>query len=698
MTGFNTIVVVDWSASATPSPVKPSKDAIWTATVRDGAISCNYHRTRQSAQDALEELFAQELASGRRVLAGFDFPFAYPKGFAQTVIGSHDPLKLWERLSIEIADAPDNANNRFEVARRLNIMFPGVGPFWGCPTGVGDAVLPEKGTARTNHGLPERRAVEELIKTTQPCWKLFTTGSVGSQALLGLPRLHGLRQRFGADLAVVPFEEPSKSIVLAEVFPSLLSDVIEAGREEDEIKDRAQVRILAETLSRLAAADLDRMLHKGDKIEGWILGVGDETCLRAASPLAPPPLRNDCFALPAGVDWIPVDTALAHLQSNMHVRRGVETVPLMEASGRVLAQDVVALRSNPPHANTAVDGFGFAGGRDAGNHTLSLIHDRAKAGAVVAKVPEGHAVRILTGAALPEGVDTVVLQEDVALGAGQIAFRGPVKPGANTRRSGEDVKEGDLLFHAGRRLMPADLALAAATGYGNLPVRQALRVGVLSTGDELADPGSDSQDGHIFDANRPMLLSLLARWGMMGVDLGRVADERYELRATLDAASHAVDVILTSGGASSGDEDHVSALLSETGSMHMWRIAVKPGRPLALGLWQGCPIFGLPGNPVAAMVCALVFARPALGVLAGQGWQIPEAFMLPAGFKKRKKPGRREYLRARLHNGRVEVFASEGSGRISGLSWAEGLVELPDVEHSVSPGDLVSYYPFSAFD
>lgn len=643
-------------------------------------------------------LFTQELAAGRRVLAGFDFPFAYPKGFADTVVGSHDPLAVWDWLMAEIADAPDNANNRFDVARRLNSLFPGIGPFWGCPAGTGDAILPDKGTARTNHGLPERRAVEELIKTTQPCWKLFTTGSVGSQALLGIPRLQALRKQFGADLTVAPFEPPDSALVLAEVFPSLLSDVIESGRTTGEIKDRAQVRILAETLSRLSANDLDRMLRKGDTIEGWILGVGDDAVLRAASPLTPPPLRNDCFALPAGVDWIPVDTALAHLKSSMHVQTGVQTVPLMAAAGRVLAHDVTALRSNPPHPNTAVDGYGFSGGRDVGHHTLSLIKESATAGAIVGEVPEGHAVRILTGAALPDGVDTVVLQEDVAIGPGQIAFRGPVKQGANTRRAGEDVVAGDPLFDAGRRLTPADLALAAATGHGELHVRHKLRVGVLSTGDELADPGTHAPDGHIFDANRPMLLSLLARWGMQGVDLGRVADARDDLRAALDGASSRVDVILTSGGASAGDADHVSALLSETGSMHMWRIAVKPGRPLALGLWQRRPIFGLPGNPVAAMVCALVFARPALGLLAGRGWRRPDPLMLPASFEKRKKPGRREYLRARLRSGTVEVFASEGSGRISGLSWAEGLVELPDGEHSVAHGDLVPYYPFSAFE
>lgn len=181
------------------------------------------------------------------------------------------------------------------------------------------------------------------------------------------------------------------------------------------------------------------------------------------------------------------------------------------------------------------------------------------------------------------------------------------------------------------------------------------------------------------------------------VAMGRVGDDRAALRDRLDRASERADVILTSGGASAGDEDHVSALLQEAGAMQQWRIAVKPGRPLALGLWSGTPVFGLPGNPVAAMVCTLVFARPAMGLLAGADWQEPQGFDLPACFEKRKKPGRREYLRARVRGGLVEVFASEGSGRISGLSWAEGLVELEDGERHIRPGDPVRFIPYGSF-
>jgi molybdopterin molybdotransferase len=312
-------------------------------------------------------------------------------------------------------------------------------------------------------------------------------------------------------------------------------------------------------------------------------------------------------------------------------------------------------------------------------------------------VPPGHAIRILTGAALPVGVDTVILEEDVTSDGSRIAFRGPLKAGANTRRAGEDVVTGDVALRAGRRITAADLALLAAVGHAQVPVRRQLRVAVVSTGDELVEPGQVAGVGQIFDANRPMLLAMATAFGFDGVDMGRMADDRKTLRATLDAAAGRADVILTSGGASAGDEDHVSALLKEAGAMQEWRIAIKPGRPLALGLWQGVPVFGLPGNPVAAMVCTLVFARPAMDLLAGAEWREPQGFDVPAAFEKRKKPGRREFLRARVRDGHAEVFASEGSGRISGLSWAEGLVEIEDGARHIRPGDPVRFIPYGSF-
>ena len=417
--------------------------------------------------------------------------------------------------------------------------------------------------------------------------------------------------------------------------------------------------------------------------------------------LKPPPLRDDCFAMPQGVDWMPVDEALARLRAALHPVTGVETLAPRDAAGRVLADDCIARRSNPPRPNSAVDGYGFAhASLGPAPHELPLVAGRAAAGQPFAgAVPMGQAVRILTGAILPEGVDTVVLEEDCATDGRAIAFQGPVRPGANTRRAGEDVEAGRLALPAGHLMRPPDVALLTALGLGEDEVHRRLRVGVPSTGDEIVDdPGAPALPHQIWDANWPMLLSLARAWGFVPVDLGHAPDDPRAIAARLDAGAAEADVILTSGGASAGDEDHVSALLRAKARLTSWRIAVKPGRPLALAMWDGVPVFGLPGNPVAAFVCALIFARPALSFLAGAGWAEPTGFTVPADFSKSKKPGRREYLRARLTpDGAAEVFASEGSGRISGLAWATGLVELPDEAVTVAPGTPVRFLPYGSF-
>lgn len=413
-------------------------------------------------------------------------------------------------------------------------------------------------------------------------------------------------------------------------------------------------------------------------------------------------LQKRASSMPPGVRWTPVEEVFAALQSAITPIQGTDIIPLWQAAGRVLATDVQAARSHPPAPNSAVDGYGYAFGTiDFTAGPVPLLPGRAAAGeAFDGKVPPGGVLRILTGAHLPEGVDTVVLQEHVTLENGAaLVHKAPRKKGANCRAAGEDMASGDLALPAARVLRAPDLALAAALGVAQLPVRPRLRVGVLSTGAELIRP----EDAALHplrtpDANRPMLLAELARLGFEPVDLGIVPDDRDALRDAFDAAVARCDALLTSGGASQGDEDHVSALLRIEADLQIWRVAVKPGRPLALAHWRGMPVFGLPGNPVAALVTALIFAVPALYLRAGAGWQPAKGFMVPAGFARVKQAGRREYLRARLNaEGQAEVFASEGSGRVSGLAWAEGLVELPDDFADIRPGDPLRFLPWQGF-
>ncbi|MDA9991079.1 molybdopterin-binding protein [Paracoccaceae bacterium] len=416
--------------------------------------------------------------------------------------------------------------------------------------------------------------------------------------------------------------------------------------------------------------------------------------------IAPPPLRDDCFALPVGVDWLSVERALELLRNAMHPQVATMHVDLGAARGRILAKDIMAPSNSPPHANSAIDGYGYLGVQSENREVirLSLMQGRAAAGdPFETDVPDGCAVKVLTGAILPEGVDTVVLQEDVSVGVHEIAFRGPLKAGKNTRSAGEDIQIGQVLFRKGRKIRTSDLAVLASVGISQLKVYWPLRVGILSTGDELIEPGELARVGQIYDANRPMLIGQMVELGYDIVDLGRAEDDAETLRSILNSAAERCDALITTGGASAGDEDHMSALLRDSGSLEMWRIAVKPGRPMAMGLWNGLPVFGLPGNPVAAMVCALVFTQPALRTLAGGTWEMPQSYDVTAAFAKSKKPGRREYLRARIRNGRAEVFSSEGSGRVTGLSWAEGLVELAEPALDIKIGDKVRYIPFSEF-
>jgi molybdopterin molybdotransferase len=697
---FDTFLMVDWSGGNDRGST-PKKDAIWVCAAQNGvAEEPVYMRNRQTAESWISTFLTNERAAGRRVLAGFDFAFGYPAGFGTKLTGSDDPFAIWDWFEMRVTDA-SNSNNRFDLAGEINAIFPGIGPFWGNGLKRDIENLPRKGLARQDHSMTEKRAAEGSAKGAFPVWQLSGAGAVGSQVIMGLPMLSRLRKKFGTDVAVWPFEALDCPIALVEIWPSLIAKAVAATQPAGRIKDAHQVTLLAQTLSALAPDDLGQLLDVPPTPEGSILGLGHEVMLdhAARKQLTPPPLRNDCFAMPQGAHWTPVDEALAHLTAELHCVTGVEETSLPQAAGRFLAEKVIANRSHPPAANAAVDGYGFAGPAPAGINRFTLVDGRSAAGAPYeGKVPQGHATRILTGANLPDGVDTVVLQEDVSTNASEVSFHGPLKRGANARDAGEDMLAGQPILDAGRRLTPADLGMAAAVGVGSMKVRQRLRVGILSTGDELREAGDAVDAGQIYDANRPLLSAMVARWGYDIVDLGRAPDDRPILQGILDDAATRCDVVLASGGASAGDEDHMSALLQDTGSLGLWRIAMKPGRPLALGLWAQTPVFGLPGNPVAAMVCAMIFAQPALRILAGGDWCVPTKFMVPAAFSKSKKDGRREYLRARVTNGAVEVFASEGSGRVSGLSWATGLVELGDKAQNIAPGDLVSFIPFSSFD
>lgn len=411
------------------------------------------------------------------------------------------------------------------------------------------------------------------------------------------------------------------------------------------------------------------------------------------------PLRNDCFALPPGVNWTPVEEALERLRSRLHPVVGVDQdVPLAQLNGRILAGDVYAPRAHPPSSNSAVDGYALAGPLTEVPCVLPLVEGRSAAGEpYTGQVPEGHAIRILTGAVMPAGTDTVVLEEDCDVIDGQLHLNGTLKAGANRRKAGEDIQVQDCILTAGTRLTPTQISVLASVGIESVDVYQRLRVGVLSTGDEVKPVGAPVTDWQIYDANRPMLSAMVTQLGYELVDLGHALDRAEDVKAALEHGADQCDLILTSGGVSAGDEDHVSKTLKAHGDISNWRIAIKPGRPLALAMFKGTPVVGLPGNPVAAWVCALRFGVPAMALLAGGEWFEPTSYLIPANFSKNKKPGRSEMLRARVRDGQVEVFGSEGSGRVTGLAWSEGLVELDESAQEIEPGTPVRFIPYGSF-
>ena len=687
---FDRFVMVDWSGGNDTGP-RPRADAIWACEAGHDPV---YLRNRALAEDWLTACIESALQAGDRLCIGFDFPFGYPSGFAASLTGRADPFAVWDWLTGHITDTP-SANNRFDVAAKINRQTPGSGPFWGNALKRDIADLPRT-KANYSNPFPDKRAAESRASGAFTLWQLSGAGAVGSQTLMGLPVLNRLRRKFANQVAVWPFDPLDRPVAFVEIWPSMISDIV--AREvaaTGAIKDAAQVATLSRAIAALDAQVFADMLNVSAPEEGWIFGLGHEAALIEAARPKPPKLSNDCFALPPGVDWLPVETALDYLKAATRPTCAVTQVPLMQAGGRILAQTISAKRAHPPVANSAVDGYGFAGPAATGPQRLTLVSGRSAAGhPFLGTVPPGHAIRILTGAALPAGVDTVLLDEDCAAAAGEVAFNGPLKRGANARPMGEDVADGAETLTQGTRFGPPELALAAATGHGTLPVFAPLKVAILSTGDELSEPGT-ATDGQTFDANRPMLIDLVRRWGMTPIDLGTLPDDPDLIAAAFDQAGGSADALLTSGGASAGDEDHVSALLRTRGTLHHWRIALKPGRPLALGQWGALPVFGLPGNPVAALVCALIFARPALMRLAGAPWPETLRVTVPAAFTKAKKPGRAEYLRARLTDGAATVFPSEGSGRISSLSWADGLVELPPDAAQITPGTPVTYLPFA---
>jgi molybdopterin molybdotransferase len=416
-------------------------------------------------------------------------------------------------------------------------------------------------------------------------------------------------------------------------------------------------------------------------------------------------LTDDCFAFSGPL--LPVDEVERIIGERVTPVAEVETVPLQAADGRVVARDVVAPIDLPPFDNSAVDGYAVRhADLHAKDETRLAVVERVTAGRAAAHaLGPGAAVRIFTGAPMPAGADTVFMQEDVRRDGDAVIVPAGLKSGANRRLAGEDVRAGSIALPAGRRLAAQHVALAAAIGLTALEVFRRVRVAVFSTGDEIVEPGKPRPGAALFDANRYLLTRLIERLGATATDLGILPDDPERLARAIAAAAAEHDLVVTSGGVSTGEADHVRHAVETVGRLVFWRVAIKPGRPVAMGVIPGAgasaAFVGLPGNPAAVYVTFARVVRPLLLRLAGA--EVPPLVALPvrAAFAYRKKAGRREYVRvklARAADGTVEAIkhAQDGAGIITSLTETDGLVELLEGTTAVSPGATLGFLSYAA--
>lgn len=411
-------------------------------------------------------------------------------------------------------------------------------------------------------------------------------------------------------------------------------------------------------------------------------------------------LLDDCFLHDR--DRLRHAEALDLLRDGLKPVVGTETVTLFEAIGRVTAEGVAAPRPVPLRDNAAVDGYAFGYQSYVAYGGRLRVVDRIVAGRPSDDYLEpGSAVRIFTGAVVPEGLDTVAMQEDCTRDGEWVQIPEGLKEGANYRFAGEDLAKGDQVVGPRQRLHPQDVAAIASTGADEVLVHGPLTITVFSTGDEIIEPGQKLVPGQVYDANKTLLKSLASTLPVTVIDGGILPDNEVIVRNRLAEAAGTSHAIVTSGGASRGEEDHLVWALDQLGKRKLWQLAIKPGRPMMFGRIGDCAVFGLPGNPVASFVCFLLYVRPALLGLGGADWSEPQRFPLPAAFDMTKKPDRREFLRGILRPGKngltADKFARDGSGLITGLREANGLIELAEDVTRVAPGDTVDFIPFSQF-
>ena len=393
-------------------------------------------------------------------------------------------------------------------------------------------------------------------------------------------------------------------------------------------------------------------------------------------------------------ELMPVEVALARLLALAEAAPilGTESVLLAASEGRVLAHDLISSLDLPPWPNSAMDGYALNMADWSGEPLM--VSQRIFAGAAPEPLAPGTCARIFTGAPVPAGANCVEMQENAQVQAdGRVVFTHALRAGQNIRPQGQETTIGEVVLSAGTRLGPIEQGLAASLGCAALEVIRRVKVAVLSTGDELVEPGLPLGPGQIYNSNRVLLCSWLTRLGCEVVDAGILPDDLAATRQRLGELG-AVDLILSTGGVSVGEADFLGIALREEGELALWKLAIKPGKPLTCGHFRGVPVIGLPGNPASTLVTFALLARPYLLRLQGVQAVEPLKFQVPAGFVWPKAGNRREYLRGRLEQGRAVIYKNQSSGVLRSAAWAEGLVEVLE-ERNLVEGDWVGFIPLS---
>ncbi|MCP4470464.1 MAG: molybdopterin molybdotransferase MoeA [Gammaproteobacteria bacterium] len=407
---------------------------------------------------------------------------------------------------------------------------------------------------------------------------------------------------------------------------------------------------------------------------------------------------NHCDTTPL----LAYDEALAQLTGSVAAHGNTVEMPLLQARGAVLAETIVAGIAVPACAMSSMDGYAINTADLAASGATRLpLSQRIAAGDAATTLAAGSAARIFTGAAVPAGADAVIMQERVEVDDQGIRFEQRPPSGQNVRPAGNDIRSGTAILQRGCRLRPQDIGLAASVGLQSLPVFTPLRVGIFLTGDELVEPGEALASGKIYDSNRYTLHGMLESLGCEIVDLGLVGDTLAETREAMLQASTQADLVVTSGGVSVGDEDHVRIAIEQLGELRLWRLGIKPGKPLAYGQINETAFIGLPGNPVSVFATFCLLVCPVIQVMQGRDWRKPIALPLRADFDWPKADSRREFLRARLvcdGDGQtvVQVFPNQDSGVLTSTVWADGFVEIAE-NQAVRAGETVNYLPFAQF-